>query len=86
MIVDRVTKFVCFLAVKTTHSAEDYAKLYINVTFGLHGVSLSFILDRGPQFTYHFRKSFFKGLVTQVNLSMTFHPQKDGKSKRTIQT
>ena len=30
VIVDRVTKSSRFLAVKTTISAEDYAKLYIN--------------------------------------------------------
>ncbi|WMV29686.1 hypothetical protein MTR67_023071, partial [Solanum verrucosum] len=30
VIVDRVTKCSSFLAVKTTDSAEDYAKLYIN--------------------------------------------------------
>ncbi|KAH0644897.1 hypothetical protein KY284_032781 [Solanum tuberosum] len=66
VIVDRVTKSSCFLAVKTTDSAEDYAK--------------------GPQFTSHFWKSFQKGLGTQVNLSITFHPQMDGQAERTIQT
>ncbi|WMV25467.1 hypothetical protein MTR67_018852 [Solanum verrucosum] len=35
VIVDRVTKSVRFLAVKTTDSAEDYAKLYINEIKGL---------------------------------------------------
>ncbi|WMV41705.1 hypothetical protein MTR67_035090 [Solanum verrucosum] len=30
VIVDKVTKSAHFLAVKTTDSAEDYAKLYIN--------------------------------------------------------
>ena len=52
----------------------------------LHGVPLSIILDRGPQFTSHFRKSFQKGLGTQVNLSISFHPHMDGQSERTIQT
>ena len=74
MIVDRVTKSSRFLAVKTTDSAEDYAKLYINEIVRLHGVPLSIISDRGPQFTSHFWKSFQKGLGTQVNLSTTFHP------------
>ena len=52
----------------------------------LHGVPLSIIIDRYPQFTSHFRKSFHKGLGTQVNLSTTFHPQTDGQTDRTIQT
>ncbi|KAH0667849.1 hypothetical protein KY285_029055 [Solanum tuberosum] len=58
VIVDRVTKFAQFLAVKTTDSAEDYAKLYIYEIVSLRG----------------------------VNLSITFHPQTDGKAERTIQT
>ena len=29
VIVDRITKLAHFLLVKTTHSIEDYAKLYI---------------------------------------------------------
>ena len=52
----------------------------------LHGVPLSIISDRGPQFTSHFWKSFQKGLGTQVNLSTAFHPQTDGQAERTIQT
>ncbi|XP_070029065.1 uncharacterized protein [Nicotiana sylvestris] len=33
-----------------------------------------------------FRKSFQKGLGTQVNLSTAFHPQTNGQAERTIQT
>ena len=86
VIVDRMTKSSSFLAVKTTYSAEDYASLYINEILRLHGVPLSIISDRGPQFTSHFWKSFQKGLCTQVNLSTTFHPQTYGQAERTIQT
>ena len=86
MIVDRVTKSAHFLAIKTTDSAKDYAKLYINEIVRLHGIPFSIISNRGPQFTSHFWKSFQKGLGTQVNLSTTFHPQTDGQAERTIQT
>ena len=54
VIVDRMTKSSHFLAVKTTYSAEDYARLYINEIVRLHGVHLSIISDRGLQFTSHF--------------------------------
>ena len=73
VIVDRMTKSSHLLAVKTIYSEEDYARLYINEIVRLHGVSLSIISNRGPQFTSHFWKSFQKGLGTQVNLSTTFH-------------
>ncbi|WMV09424.1 hypothetical protein MTR67_002809 [Solanum verrucosum] len=86
VIVDRVNKFAWFLVVKTTNSVEDYAKLYINEIVRLHGIPLSIISDKGPQFTSYFWKSFQKGLGTQVNLSTAFHPQTDGQGERTIQT
>ena len=47
LIVDRMTKSFYFLAVKTTDSAEDYAKININEIVRLHGVPLSIISDRG---------------------------------------
>ena len=86
VIVDRMTKSSRFLVVKTTDSTKDYATLYINEVVRLHGVPLSIISDRGPQFTSHFWKSFQKGLGTQVNLSTSFHPQADGQEERTTQT
>ena len=58
VIVDRMTKSAHFLPVKTTHSVEDYAKLYIKEIVKLHGVPVSIISDRGAQFTAQFWKSF----------------------------
>ena len=37
LIVDRMTKSSRFLVVKSTYSAKNYAKLYINETMRLHG-------------------------------------------------
>ena len=74
VIVNRMTKFSHFLAVKTTYFVEDYARIYINEIVRLHGVRLSIISDRGLQLTSHFWKSFQKGLGAQVNLSITFCP------------
>ena len=56
VIVDRMTKSSRFLAVKTTYSVEDYAKLYLTEFVRLHGVPLSIILDKVPHFTFHFLK------------------------------
>ncbi|WMV59461.1 hypothetical protein MTR67_052846 [Solanum verrucosum] len=86
VIVDRMTKSTHFLPVKTTHSAEDYAKLYLQEVVRLHGVLVLIISDRGAQFTAQFWKSFKKGLGSKVNLSTAFHPQTDGQAERTIQT
>ena len=81
-----MTKPSGILAVKSTDSAEDYANIYINGIVRLHGVPLSIISNRGPQFTYHFWKSFHKGLGTQINLRTTFHLQTNGQADHTIQT
>ncbi|XP_070039422.1 uncharacterized protein [Nicotiana tomentosiformis] len=58
VIVERLTKSAHFLSVKTTDSAEDYAKLYIQEIVRLHGTPLFIISDRVAQFTANFWKSF----------------------------
>ena len=58
VIVNRITKSCRFLAVKTKHSAEDYAKIYINEIVRFHGVLLFIMSDKDPEFTSHFWKSF----------------------------
>ena len=86
VIVVTLTKSSRFLEIKTTYSAEDYEWLYIIEIVRLHGVPLSIISDRGSEFTYHFYKSFKKGIGTQVNLCTSFYPQTDGQAEGTIQT
>ena len=83
--MDRLTKAAHFLPVRTTHSAEDYARLYLKDIVRLHGIPISIITDRGAQFTAKFWKFFQEGLGTQVKLSTAFHPQTDGQAERTIQ-
>ncbi|KAF3668716.1 putative LRR receptor-like serine/threonine-protein kinase MRH1-like [Capsicum annuum] len=70
----------------TNHSGEDYDKLFIAEIVHLHRAPVSIISDRGSQFSSHLWRSFQKGLGTQVNLSMAFHPQTDGQVERTIHT
>ena len=79
VIVDRMTKSFYFLAVKTTYSEEDYAKLCLTEIVRLNGVSLSIISDRGPQFTSHFWKSFKKGLVLKLTLVQHFIHRRMGR-------
>ena len=86
MIVDRLTKSAHFLPVKTTYTAEQYAKLYLDVVVSLHEIPISIVTNRGSQFTSHFWRSFQQALGTQVHFSTAFHPQTDGQSERTIQT
>ncbi|XP_019258947.1 PREDICTED: uncharacterized protein LOC109237137 [Nicotiana attenuata] len=50
VIVDRLTKSAHFLLVKTTFSADEYAKLYVKEIVRLHRVLVSIISNRGAQF------------------------------------
>ena len=42
-IVDILTKFANFIPVKSTYSAEDYAKIYIQKILNLNGIPLSLL-------------------------------------------
>ena len=86
VIVDRLTKSAHFLPVRSTYSAVQYASLFLDHIVSLHGVPISIVSDRGPQFTSRFWRSFQDALGTQLNFSTAFHPQTDGQSERTIQT
>ena len=79
VIVDRMTQSSYFLAVKTTDSVEDYDKIYINEIVRLHGVPLSIISDKGPQFTSHFWKSLKKVLVVKLTLVQHFIHRRMGR-------
>ena len=61
VIVDSFTKSAQFILVKSTYTAEDYARIYIKEIMSLHGIPLSIISDRGAQFTSHFLEGFSKG-------------------------
>ena len=86
VVIYRLMKSAHFIPVKSTYLPEDYARIYIDKIVSHHGVPLSIILDRGPQFKSRFWRSFQIGLGTQVKLSTAFHPQTDGQAERTIQT
>ena len=85
VIVDRLMKSAHFLAVRMTFTLERFCRLYIREIVRLHGVPVSIVSDRDPRFTAHFWKSFQKAMGTQLTMSIAFHPQTDGQSKRTIQ-
>ncbi|XP_070013593.1 uncharacterized protein [Nicotiana sylvestris] len=54
VIVDRLTKLAHFIPVVTTYTSERLSQIYIWEIVRLHGVPVSIVSDRGPQFIYHF--------------------------------
>ena len=85
VIVNKMIKSAHFLTVKTTHSVEDYAKLYIQEVVRLQGVPVSIILYKGAQITAQFQKSFQTDLGSKVNLDTVFYHQTDEQAEHTIQ-
>nr|GEV93016.1 putative reverse transcriptase domain-containing protein [Tanacetum cinerariifolium] len=86
VIVDRLTKSAHFLAIREDFSTKKLARLYIDVIVARNGVLLLIISDRDGRFTSHFWQTVQKELGTRLDLSTAYHPQTDGKSKRTIYT
>ncbi|GKE64125.1 putative reverse transcriptase domain-containing protein [Tanacetum coccineum] len=71
---------------KETDSMEKLTKQYLKEVVLRHGVPVLIISDRDSKFTSHFWKSLNESLGTQLDMSMTYHPQTNGQSERTIQT
>ncbi|GJS94337.1 putative reverse transcriptase domain-containing protein [Tanacetum coccineum] len=65
---------------------ETLTRLYIKEIVSWHGVPISIISDRDSHFTSRFGQSLQSTLGTQLDISMTYHPETDGQSERTIQT
>ncbi|GKC46535.1 putative reverse transcriptase domain-containing protein [Tanacetum coccineum] len=86
VIVDRLTKSAHFLPMRETDPMEKLMKLYMKEVVTRHGVPVSIISDRDGRFTSLFWQALHKALGTRLDMSMTYHPETDGQSERTIQT
>ncbi|GJU50986.1 putative reverse transcriptase domain-containing protein [Tanacetum coccineum] len=74
------------IATYETDLMEKLTRQYLKEVVSRHGVPVLIIFDRDSKFTSHFWKSLNEALCTQLDISMAYHPQTDGKSERTIQT
>ncbi|GJT25618.1 putative reverse transcriptase domain-containing protein [Tanacetum coccineum] len=68
------------------YKIEKLARLYINEIVARYGVPVSIISDPDSYFTSRFWQSLQKALGTRLDLSIAYHLETDGQSKRTIQT
>ncbi len=82
VFVCKLTKRVILRALKTTASASDVAKIYLDAVVREHGISRNFICDRDSKFTSKFWKSFVELLGIKLKMSTAFHPETDGQTER----
>ncbi|GJS53696.1 reverse transcriptase domain-containing protein [Tanacetum coccineum] len=65
---------------------ETLTRLYIKEIVSRHGVPISIISDCDSHLTSRFWQSLQNALRTQVDMSMTYRPETNGQSERTIHT
>lgn len=85
VVVDRLTKFAHFLALKHPYTAASVAQLFMDQVVKMHGLPISIVSDRDTIFLSHFLQHLFKLYKVQLNLSTTYHPQSDGQTERVNQ-
>nr|GEZ25966.1 putative reverse transcriptase domain-containing protein [Tanacetum cinerariifolium] len=86
VIVDRLTKSAHILPMREDDTLEKLTRQYLKEVVSKHEVPVSIISYRDEKFTSHFWKSLNKALGTRLDMSIAYHPETDGQSKRTIQT
>jgi IS30 family transposase len=83
VIVDRLTKLVHFIPVKTTYSGAKLAELYMSQIVCLHRLPNKIVSDQGSQFTSMFWEKLHESMDTKLNFSLAYHPHTDGQTERT---
>nr|GEV42084.1 hypothetical protein [Tanacetum cinerariifolium] len=69
-----------------TDPMDKLARIYLKEVFTRHGIPVSIISDRDPRFASNFWRSLQNALGTRLDMSIAYHPETDGQTKRTIQT
>jgi len=82
VIMDRLTKVVYFILVKSTFSTSDVAQVFIIDVVIFHGVLRNTMSDRDVKLTSKFWKELFAGFGMEFAFSTNYHPQTYGETKR----
>jgi hypothetical protein len=85
VVVDKLSKDVHFIPIKSTSKEINIASIFIKEIFRLHGMPKEIIFDRYTKFTSNFWKYMFSSFETKLLFSTTYHPKKDGKTERVNQ-
>ncbi|KAI2655942.1 Transposon Tf2-8 polyprotein [Labeo rohita] len=85
VIVDRFSKACKLVPLRGLPTAMETAEHLFHQVFRHYGLPEEIVSDRGPQFTSHVWRAFFKVLGITVNLSSGYHPQTNGQTERKIQ-
>ena len=81
VIVDRLTKVVRFIRVRTEYHPHQYVELYFEHIVRQYGVPHNIISDRGPEFTTRFWECLHEQIGTHLVQSSAYHPQTAGQTE-----
>ena len=84
IFVDRLTKMTHIVPCIKEVTVSQYARLFVDNVFQLHGMPEVIISDRDPRFVSKFWEELFSLLGNDLRFSTAFHPQTDGQSEVTI--
>ena len=86
VIVDKLTKYAHLIPYNEEFTAKQTAWIVLNRIIWHHGIPEIITLDRDRIFTSNFWQTLMAEIRTKLKLSIVYHPQTDGQTKRTNQT
>lgn len=84
-VIDHFTKGIHVISTTDMVDSLTLAQLYLDNVWKLHGLPNSIISNRGPQFASKFTRELQRLLKIKTKLSMAYHPQTNGQTKRANQ-
>lgn len=85
-VTDRLGADIKLIPCKTTTSAEEFAKLFLDHWVSDNGCPSEIVSDRDRRFLSKFWTTFLRSLNIKQLASTAYHPQSDGASERTNKT
>ena len=81
VVVDRLTKYVHFIALSHPYSASKVVALFVRHVFKLHGMPNSIVSDRDLAFTSLFWSELIRLQGVQLTMSSSYHPWTEGQTE-----
>jgi transposase InsO family protein len=86
VIIDKLTRYVMYIPLQTTASAQEVFRKMEERWIALLGAPKAIISDRDSRFTSHFWEGLWSAMGTELKRSTAFHPQTDGSTERANRT